>query len=155
MTKDYFERLKADLLATYASDLCDESVEDIKASTSLAEFIAVLNKYTAFLNYKTIPKVDWVRKWFGENKSEAEQNGCYIDAITTAINPTMPITLYGDTRLQLIISDAHVYQVTTQDNSRVSISTYGVCAVNVRQKDASSVSIVNENKLAKIKIRKV
>ena len=155
MTNEYFEALKADILKTYADDLCEESVADIQAATSLAEFINVLNKYTAFLNYKNIPKIDWVRKWFGDYKYEAEKNGCYIDSTCTVVNPTTPITLYGTSDITLIVDLPHIYQVTTQDESMLTVSAFGVSVVNVRQKDDSDVLVASKDESSKIKIRKV
>ena len=155
MTTDYFNRLKADLLTTYAADLCEESLADIQAATNVQEFIAVLNKYTAFLKYKCIPTIDWVRKWFGDYKRDAEECGCYLDCVRVVTNPTTPITLYGKSSVTLIVTEPHVYQITTQDESRLNIDANGVAAVNVRQKHQSEVTVLNQAKTSIIKIRKV
>lgn len=155
MTKEYFEALKADMLTTYAADLCEESVADIKAANNIMAFIAILNKYTAFLKYKCIPDIDWVRKWFGDYKSVAEECGCYIDCVRVVTNPTIPLTLYGKARVTLVVNEPHIYKVTTQDDSRLQIDASGVAAVNVRQKQQSEVAINNQSKTSIIKIRKV
>ena len=155
MTTEYFDKLKEDLLTTYAPDLCEESVTDIKAATNVTELIAVLNKYTAFLKYKCIPEIDWVRKWFGGYKNEVEKAGCYIDCTRCVTNPTHPITLYGTACITLIAAEPHIYQVTTQDASRLYITASGVAAVNVRQKHDSRVSVLSQSKTSTIKIRKV
>ena len=155
MTTDYFNRLKADLLTTYAADLCEESLADIQAATTVQEFIAVLNKYTAFLKYKCIPEIGWVRKWFGDYKRDAEECGCYLDSMAVVTDPKQPLTLYGTASVTLFVSEPHLYQVTTQDDSRLQIDANGVAAVNVRQKHNSKVIVLNKAKTATIKIRKV
>lgn len=155
MTQEYFEALKADMLTTYAADLCEESIADIKAANNVMAFIAILNKYTAFLNYKCIPGIDWVRKWFGDYKSIAEECGCYIDCVRVVTNPAIPLTLYGKASVTLIVSEPHIFKVTTQDESRLQIDASGVAAVNVRQKQQSEVTILNQPKTSIIKIRKV
>ena len=70
-------------------------------------------------------------------------------------NPTTPITLYGKASVTLIVTEPHVYQITTQDESRLNIDANGVAAVNVRQKHQSEVTIINKAKTSIIKIRKV
>lgn len=155
MTQEYFAAMKADLLKTYAADLCEESVADIQAATSLRQFIDVLNKYTAFLKYKSIPEIGWVRKWFSYHKSEAEECGCYLDCYRIVIDPKQPITLYGTANVTLFVTEPHIYQVTTQDDSSLQVDANGVAAVNIRQKHNSKVFVLNKNKQATIKIRKV
>ena len=155
MTQEYFEALKADMLTTYAVDLCEESVADIKAANNVMAFIAILNKYTAFLNYKCIPEIDWVRKWFGNYKRDAEDCGCYIDCVRFVTNPALPITLYGTANVTLIVSEPHIYQVTTQDESHLQINAVGEAVVNVRQKQQSEVKVLDQSKTSIIKIRKV
>ena len=155
MTQEYFEALKADLLTTYAADLCEESVADIKAANNVTALIAVLDKYTAFLKYKTIPDVNWARKWFGNHKNDAEEAGCYLDVTRVVTNPDKPITLYGNANVVLIAYEPHIFRVTTQDNSRLSIDASGVAAVNVRQKHDSDVTILHKHKTSIVKIRKV
>lgn len=155
MTHEYFAAMKADLLKTYAADLCEESVADIQAASNVQEFINVLNKYTAFLNYKSIPEIGWVRKWFNDYKRDAEECGCYIDCYRFLTDPKQPLTLYGTTNITLFVTEPHIYQVTTQDESRLQVDANGVAAVNVRQKHQSEVTILNQAKTSIIKIRKV
>lgn len=155
MTREYLEAMKADLLETYKSDLCEESVADIQNAQTLQKFIGILHKYAAFLTYKSIPRIDWVRKWFADYKQEAEQYGCYIDKIATITNPTTPIIAYGRSYLSFIATKPHIYTITLQDESECTIVAYYVSIVNVRQKDNSRAIVVHRDSQARIKIRKV
>ena len=155
ITQEYLEAMKADLLTTYAEDLCAESHIDIANANNVAAFISVLDKYTAFLKYKSIPTVEWARKWFDNYKKEAEECGCYLDVVRTITNPSTPITLFGTAQVVLVVNEPHIFRVTTQDDSQLRISAYGTCAVNVRQKDNSKVNILHKDNSSIVKIRKV
>lgn len=155
MTNEYLLAMKADLLSTYQADLCEDSIEDINRATTLQEFIGVLHTYSAFLMYKSIPKIDWVRKWFSDYKDEAEACGCYIDRIVTITNPAMPIVAYGRSNISLIVTKAGLYNITLQDDSYCSIVSYYASMIRVRQKDNSRAHIIHKDNRSIIKIRKV
>ncbi len=155
MTNEYLQAMKADLLTTYQADLCEESIADINRAATLQEFIDVLHTYSAFLAYKSVPKIDWVRKWFSDHKDEAETCGCYIDAIRAITNPAMPIVAYGCSNISLIVTKAGLYNITLQDDSYCSIVAYYTSMVRVRQKDNSQVHIIHKDNRSIIKIRKV
>lgn len=154
---EYFNQMKADLLETYKADLCEESVEAINQAGTMAEFIGLLGKFSAFLNYKEIPTIDWVKKWFNtrELRKIANDNGVYFDGIATIVSPTIPIVLMGDVKAILTCVTPLLYQVVTQDNSSVEITTFCNSVVRVRQKNNSKVNILHKHNLSRIKINKV
>ncbi|MBR1809610.1 MAG: hypothetical protein IJ776_09535 [Paludibacteraceae bacterium] len=155
MTQDYFKRMVADLKATYKDQLCEESLADIDAATTLADFIGVLKKYAAFLKYKNIPKADWARKWFGEYLEEANEQGCYLDQRVLIQAPQQPIVLFGDSVANLTIAENGLYSVTCQDNSQLFIFAISPCVLRVRLKDESIAHKAYIHKKAQVKIRKV
>lgn len=155
MTTEYLQLMKADLLSTYQDELCEESITDINRATTLQEFIDVLHTYSAFLAYKSIPKIDWVRKWFSDYKDEAEVCGCYIDAIRAITNPTKPIVAYGHSNLSVVVTKTGLYNITLQDDSYCSLVAYYTTMIRVRQKDNSQVNIIHKDNRSIIKIRKV
>ena len=147
--------MKADLLETYKSDLCEDSIEAVQNAQTLQDFINVLHTYSAFLKYKSIPKIDWVRKWFADYKDEAEALGCYIDRVVSVTNPTTPVIAYGRSNISLIVTKAGLYNITLQDDSYCSIVAYYASMIRVRQKDNSQAHIIHQDNRAIIKIRKV
>lgn len=153
MTK-YLEKMKADLLNTYKEELCEDSVEAIKNAETLPQFIGLLHKFSAYFNYKELPKIEWVRKWFNtpELKQIANENGVYVDDIVSIVNPSTPIVLMGDSKAMLVCTTQHFYQVITQDKSELSISTLGSCIVRVRKKNNSKVSTLHKHNFSRIKI---
>lgn len=155
MTTEYLEAMKADLLETYKDDLCEESIESIQNAHTLQEFIGVLHRYAAFLKYKAIPKIEWVRKWFADYKEEAQACGAYIDAIASVTNPTTPIIAFGQSYITFIATKSEVYTITLQDTSECSIVAYYASFIKVRQKDESKVKVLHKGKLSNVKIRKV
>lgn len=155
MKQEYLAVMKADLLETYKADLCEDSIEAVQHARTLQELIDVLHTYSAFLKYKSIPKIDWVRKWFADHKQEAEQYGCYIDRIVSITNPTQPIIAFGTSNISLVINKAGVYNITLQDDTYCSIVAYYTSMVRVRQKDNSQVHVLHKSNSSIIKIRKV
>ena len=155
MTTEYLEQMKADLLSTYQTDLCEESVDDIRNADTLKAFIGILHKYAAFLTYKDIPKIDWVRKWFTDYKQEAEQYGCYIDKIAAVTNPSTPIIGFGRSYLNFTATKPNAYTITLQDESECYITAFYASCISVRQKDNSIVKIIHRDNNSKIKIRTV
>lgn len=155
MTTEYLQQMKADLLSTYQDELCEESIADINRAATLQEFIAVLHAYSAFLAYKSIPKIDWVRKWFADYRDEAEACGCYIDRVGSVTNPATPIVAYGRSNISLIVTKAGVYNITLHDDTYCSIVAYYTSMVRVRQKDNSQVHVLHKSNSSIIKIRKV
>lgn len=155
MKSEYLAAMKADLLETYKSDLCEDSIEAVQKAQTLQEFINVLHTYSAFLKYKSIPKIDWIRKWFTDHRNEAEQYGCYIDRIVSITNPTQPIVAFGTSNISLVINKAGVYNITLHDDTYCSIVAYYTSMVRVRQKDNSQVHVLHKSNSSIIKIRKV
>lgn len=155
MTTEYLQQMKADLLSTYRDELCEASIADINRAATLQEFIDVLHTYSAFLAYKSIPKIDWVRKWFADYKDEAEALGCYIDRVVSVTNPTTPVIAYGRSNISLIVTKAGLYNITLQDDSYCSIVAYYASMIRVRQKDNSQAHIIHQDNRSVIKIRKV
>lgn len=155
MKSEYLAAMKADLLETYKSDLCEDSIEAVQNAQTLQDFINVLHTYSAFLKYKSIPKIDWIRKWFTDYRNEAEQYGCYIDRIVSITNPTQPIVAFGTSNISLIVTKAGLYNITLQDDSYCSIVAYYASMIRVRQKDNSQAHIIHQDNRSIIKIRKV
>lgn len=155
MTQEYFNDMVADLKATYKDELCEESLVDIDAATNLVTLIDVLKKYAAFLQYKNIPKVDWVRRWFGEHLEDANGQGCYLDQHVHIQNPQMPIVLFGDSVVNMTIQENGLYSVTCQDSSQLFVYALSPCMVRVRVKENAAAHKAYCNKKAHIKIRKV
>lgn len=154
---EYFNQMKADLIETYKADLCEESLEAINGVSDLAAFVRLLPKFSIYLNYKELPSIDWVKKWFNttELRRIANENGVYFDSIATIVSPTIPIVLMGDVKAILTCAKPHLYQVVTQDNSSVEITTFCNSVVRVRQKNNSKVNILHKHNLSRIKINKV
>ena len=154
---EYFNQMKADLIETYKADLCEESLEAINGVSDLAAFVRLLPKFSIYLNYKELPSIDWVKKWFNttELRRIANDNGVYFDGIATIVSPTIPIVLMGDVKAILTCATPHLYQVVTQDNSSVEITTFCNSVVRVRQKNNSKVNILHKHNLSRIKITKV
>ena len=154
---EYFNQMKADLIETYKADLCEESLEAINGVSDLAAFVRLLPKFSIYLNYKELPSIDWVKKWFNttELRKIANDNGVYFDGIATIVSPTIPIVLMGDVKAILTCATPHLYQVVTQDNSSVEITTFCNSVVRVRQKNNSKVNILHRHNLSRIKITKV
>ena len=155
MKSEYLAAMKADLLETYKSDLCEDSIEAVQNAQTLQDFINVLHTYSAFLKYKSIPKIDAVRKWFADYKDEAEALGCYIDRVVSVTNPTTPVIAYGRSNISLIVTKAGLYNITLQDDSYCSIVAYYASMIRVRQKDNSQAHIIHQDNRSIIKIRKV
>ena len=157
MTREYLELIKADLLAEYQEELCEESIESIHAASTPEEFIGLLAKFSAFLGYKCLPRAEWVKKWFNttEYKELAQTNGVYFDGIHAVKNPTLPLVVMGDAEITLLCDQPHMYKVTLQENSRCSITAFYSCFINVRKKDDSRCSIFHKSNLSRIKIRKI
>jgi hypothetical protein len=154
---EYFNKMKADLVETYKADLCEESVEAINNASDIAEFVRLLPKFSVYLNYKELPSIDWVKKWFNttELRRIANDNGVYFDGIATIVSPIIPIVLMGDVKAIFTCAHPHLYQIVTQDESSVQISTFCNCVVRVRQKNNSEVSVLHTHNLSRIKITKV
>lgn len=157
MTQEYFERMKADLLAVYKDTLCEESIEDIQKASDVKSFIALLAMYSAFLNYKSIPKADWVKRWFNttELKELAKNNGVYFEGVHAVTNPTLPIVVMGDAQIVFTCNIPRLYTISLQEESKCDITTFYASVVRVRQKDDSQCNIKHKDNLSKIKIRKV
>lgn len=157
MTQEYLERVKADLLETYKDELCEDSLDAINNASTPDEFIGLLAKFAAFLNYKAIPTIDWVLKWFNtyEYRRLARENGVYYDGVSIINNPTKPIVVMGDAIVSLICSTPHYFNVMLQDNSKCEITTLSNCMVKVRQKNLSKVNILHKHNLSHIKINKI
>lgn len=154
---EYFNQMKADLIETYKADLCEESLEAINKASDIASFVRLLPTFSLYLNYKEIPSIEWVNKWFDtpELRKIANDNGVYFDGIATIVSPTIPIVLMGDVKAILTCATPHLYQVVTQDNSSVEITTFCNSVVRVRQKNNSKVNILHKHNLSRIKITKV
>ena len=154
---EYFNRMKADLIETYKADLCEESLEAINGASDLAAFVKLLPKFSLYLNYKELPSAEWVKQWFNtsELRKIANDNGVYFDGIATIVSPAIPIVLMGDVKAILTCAKPHLYQVVTQDNSSVDITTFCNSVVRVRQKNNSKVNILHKHNLSRIKINKV
>lgn len=151
---EYFNQMKADLLETYKADLCEESVEAINQAGTMAEFIGLLGKFSAFLNYKEIPTIDWVKNWFNtsELRKIANDNGVYFDGIVVITNPTKYSVLMGNVKAVLTCAEPHLYQLTIQDNSELEIATFCNCSVRVRKKGNAKCSTITKNPYSRIKI---
>ncbi len=154
---EYFNQMKSDLIETYKADLCEESLEAINKASDIASFVRLLPTFSLYLNYKEIPSIEWVNKWFDtpELRKIANDNGVYFDGIATIVSPTIPIVLMGDVKAILTCATPHLYQVVTQDNSSVEITTFCNSVVRVRQKNNSKVNILHKHNLSRIKITKV
>lgn len=152
-----FEDMKADLLETYKADLCDESIEAINNAKDLPEFIRLLAKFSAFLNYKEIPKIDWVNKWFNtpELMKVANDNGVYYKGFATIVNPTLHIVLMGDVKAVVTCAQPHMYQITAQDDSNVEIATFCNCFVKLRMKGNSKHKVITKNQYSRIVVNKI
>lgn len=154
---EYFNQMKADLIETYKADLCEESLDAINKASDISVFVRLLPTFSLYLNYKEIPSIEWVNKWFDtpELRKIANDNGVYFDGIATIVSPTIPIVLMGDVKAILTCATPHLYQVVTQDNSSVEITTFCNSVVRVRQKNNSKVNILHKHNLSRIKITKV
>lgn len=154
---EYFNRMKADLLETYKADLCEESVDAISQASTIEEFIGLLAKFAAFLAYKEIPSVEWVKQWFNtaELRKIANDNGVYFDGMVTLRNPSVPIVVMGDAKVFLICVEAHMYQVYLQDNAQCDVTTLCNCFVKIRQKKNSLAKVLHKHNLSRIKINKI
>ena len=157
MTAEYFNDLKADFLNTYAPILCDESLEDIQNATDVAAFIAVLHKYLHFLDFKAVPAVEWIRKWFGNYQHIANENGVYFDQILALSNPQAnSIVLYGKCYINAIMISPKMTFFTLHDESQLSLVTYGTAHVTARLKsEACQVNKLHCSAYSRIKIRRV
>ena len=154
---EYFNQMKADLLETYKAELCEESVEAINQAGTMAEFIGLLAKFSAFLRYKEIPTIEWVEKWFNthELRKIANDNGVYFEGYNTIVNPTKPVVVMGNAKVMITFIQAHLYQVYLQNNAQCEITTLGNCVVRVRQKNNSKASVLHKHNLSQIKINKI
>lgn len=157
MTTEYLELMKADLLAEYKDELCEESVESIKNANTIEDFIGLLSKFSVYLSFKFIPEVWWVRKWFNnpERKSLAEKHGVYFNGHSMVVNPQSPIVVMGDAHITLTCTKPSLYRVLLQDECNCDVSTFYNCRVMIRQKDNSQCNIIHKNNLSSIKIRKI
>lgn len=157
MTREYLELMKADLLAEYKEVLCKDSLDAILASTTAEEFIALLHKFSCFLEYKCIPHAWWVRKWFNNPKRKqlANDNGVYFEGIHAVANPTTPIVVMGDAKIVLTCSVPHLYNITLQEDSKCDITSFYACNIRVRQKGNAQCRVLHKDRLSHIKIRKV
>ena len=157
MTQEYLDNMKADLLEQYKDQLCEDSVDAIKSAQTAGEFIGLLSKFSAFLNYKAIPEIDWVRKWFNTREyiQLAKDNGVYFEGVHTIPNPSKPIVVMGNANVIITCAAPHAYSITLQDDCKCEVATFCACSVNVRQKDRSLFSVMHKHQLSKVKIRKV
>ena len=149
--------IKADLLSEYKDELCEDSVNAILAATTLDDFISLLHEFSLNLNYKRIPKVDWVRKWFSttEMKQIANDKGVYFEGVHSVVNPKTPLVVMGDAQIMFNCNAPHVYNIVLQDSSKCSITSFYTCVVKVRQKDNSECAILHKDRLSQVKIRKI
>lgn len=157
MTQEYLELMKADLMVQYKDKLCEESIESIQAASTPEEFIGLLAKFSAFLNYKCIPEVWWVRKWFNNptRKRLAETNGVYFEGYHSVVNPQNHIVVMGNAKVVVACTIPHLYRIMLQEQAECDLSTYSTCIVNVRKKDDSQLNIVHKHEKSKIKIRTI
>lgn len=157
MTQEYFDNMKADLLDVYKDQLCEESISAIQSAQTIGEFIGLLSKFSAFLNYKSIPRIDWVRKWFNEREyiRIAKENGVYFEGVHTISNPNRPIVVMGNANVLITCATAHSYVITLQDDCKCELATFCACSVSVRQKDNSHFVVSHKHNLTKVKVRKV
>lgn len=151
------ERIKTDLKEEYKELLCPLSIRAIDEAKDLPSFIKLLGEFSVYLDYKEIPKVDWVKKWFNtsEMRKIANENGVYFDGICAIHDPLHTIVLLGDVKAILTCTSSGLYQVIAQDNSELTISTLHSCVVRARQKNNSKVDILHQHNLSRIKINKV
>ena len=156
MSNNYFEQLKQSFLVTYAADLCEESLADIANAKTVAAFIAVLHKYLHFLNYKAVPTAEWAREWFGRYLDEANANGVYLDQII-ALDDTHPsVVLLGRCVVNAVLVKSKTTCFTLQDESSLSLVTYGTANATVRLKSPQcTCEKIHCSPYSRIKIRRV
>ena len=157
MTQEYLEQMKADLLEIYKEELCEESVEAINKASTPEEFIGLLAKFAAFLNYKAIPTIDWVLKWFNtyEYRRLARECGVYFEGAALVTNPTKPIVVIGDANISLMCSVPSYFNVMLQDKAKCEVTTLSNCTLRIRQRNQSQVNILHKHNLSHIKINKI
>ena len=156
MTQEQLLLCKQDCLEVYKEYLCEESLDAINKAATPEEFVRILHQFAIFLAYKAIPKADWVRKWFNNEKDLLNQCGVYLDQIVSVNNPKeKSIVLLGMSDMQLLLSDADIWNVTVQDDSQLKLVLQGVVSCNVREKGTKETQIVYKDRFSRVKIRRV
>lgn len=153
MTEDKFNAIRAELLAKYGEFLCNDAKNDINAAADINALIGVLHKYIWDIWHKNFTATRFIRKWFADDLEVFNANGCYLDQQVTLRNPEQRKAIFfGDCKVNVIISEAHLYEYLLQDTTQMSICAYGVCSVTVRTKKNAQAKIIYKDTVSRIKI---
>lgn len=154
MTNEYFNAMKADLLATHKDLICEDGVVEIEQATDLEQFINVLHKYIAVASFSNFPSIDWVRKWFNDYRGDANLYGCYLDQIRSLNDvPQKNIILFGDCRITFICTKPKNYTILARDNSQISTILNGVCGVLLFLKGNAQHHSIRKEQYSSLRIK--
>ncbi|MBO4550140.1 MAG: hypothetical protein J5733_05360 [Bacteroidaceae bacterium] len=147
---------KADIIETYKEQLCTESLEALEKAKTPDELVSILHKFATYLHYKTLPDVEFGRKWFGNELDLLNRNGIYLDQILHVKDPEQKsLIMFGDCHITLMLTKPSIWNVSLQDDSSLSLLTYGTCSAIVREKGSGHTKILHKNPQSVIKIRKI
>lgn len=135
------QKIKDELMQTYQAELCEESVIDIRNAQNAKELVSLLHKYAIFINYQAFPVEHLLRKWFEGEKDMLNSNGIYLDQITTISDPEQQsIFCAGKCDILFIVQEPHIYKITLQDESNLSIIAHRTAVVKVRNKGKGTIT---------------
>ncbi len=155
MTQERYETIKADFVNQYRNLLCEESMVDIRAAHDWHSFVSVLRKYMAFNTYRPFPDVEWVRKWFAEDKEPLHDESIYLDEmVVETAEPDSRILCYGACTGTVIYKCPGKHHVLLQDQSKLDILAFGNAVVFVKLKGEASAFVLSRNKSAIVKTRR-
>ena len=155
MIQDQLEEIKADLKKEFAEELCEESLAYIDKANTPRELASVLWTYMVVLACKPIPTVEWMRKWFANNKEELNEYGMYLDQGGVVNNPQSNIVCFGLCNLSFNFSEPRVWNILSYGSSTLLLNTHTICNVNVRAKDDTVAIVGSKHSGSIIKIRRV
>ena len=146
------EEMKADFLSQYGREICKSGIAGVKAATDVPSFIKVLFDNIDAMGVGMVPKLDWVRKWFGEHKSEANACGCYIDQIVPLTDKHEKVICFGDCNVIATFAELKMHHLYLQHNTKASINAIGWSMTIVRCYDNASAVVSNKTEHSRINI---
>lgn len=155
MTQERFETIKADFVNQYRPLLCEESMTDIEAAHDFHAFADVLRKYMAYNTYRPFPDVEWVRKWFAQDKETLHEEHIYLDEmVVESDEDSDTILCYGTCSGTAIYTRPVRHYVMLQDTSKLDLIVKGQAVVFAKLKGDADVFVLYRDKISIIKKRR-
>lgn len=155
MISERFEEIKTDLKKEFAEELCEESLAYVEKASTPRELAGVLWTYMVVIACKPIPTVEWMRKWFSNDKEELNEYGMYLDQVGVVDNPQSNIVCFGLCNLTFNFSEPRVWNILSYGSSTLLLNTHTICNVNVRVKNGAAAVVGSKFNGSIIKIRRV